>query len=400
MSVTAPLAPPDPVRELVDRLAAGVEQLCASNDWLRFLDVARRFHRYSFWNTIAILTQRPDATRIGGYRRWQQLGRQVRRGEHGIRILAPCAYRRTIVDEDTGDEQQRTATIEALEAAGVTIVDRAEINQHPKATSLRDLTDNDNGSPLTEQTHANCAGHVATIDTWSPTESDYYCLDPDKYRLHNRWRRSGRPATPMTDEQKAERREVIEGNWHWRAAQPVRLAYIKDLVARRSPRPCTLRYLARVLITDPEGWGRGTDHDLADLVDAPQPTTWGRPTATKLVDDATDKQLPTVLLAQHAVDIESTLGDRTWRQSSPRAAGWFAFLASTGYTLAEIEQRVIDRSTQDDDLEAVGDTDSTTSRRRSWHPTVTKIRASTAATRRRLVPQLTDKGLPAYAGGP
>jgi DNA primase len=88
----------------MDSLVAGVAQLTTSDDWLRWLDVARRFHRYSFWNTVAILAQRPDATQVAGYQRWKTLGRQVRRGERAIRILAPCPRRRTVVDETTGEE--------------------------------------------------------------------------------------------------------------------------------------------------------------------------------------------------------------------------------------------------------------------------------------------------------
>jgi antirestriction protein ArdC len=50
------------------------------------------------------MLQRPDATRVAGYKTWQSLGRQVRKGERGITILAPCKYRRTEVDAETGEE--------------------------------------------------------------------------------------------------------------------------------------------------------------------------------------------------------------------------------------------------------------------------------------------------------
>ncbi|MGH9150573.1 MAG: ArdC-like ssDNA-binding domain-containing protein, partial [Acidimicrobiales bacterium] len=47
-----------------------------------------------------ILLQAPNATRVGGYRRWQSLGRQVRKGERGIAIFAPCVYRARPLDDD------------------------------------------------------------------------------------------------------------------------------------------------------------------------------------------------------------------------------------------------------------------------------------------------------------
>lgn len=104
----------DAVQDLLGDLHAGVVALTEGDEWRRFLDVARRFHRYSFLNTLAILVQRPDATRVAGYRRWQQLGRQVRRGERGIRILAPVTARQQAsTPEDApgaapdGTEEQR-----------------------------------------------------------------------------------------------------------------------------------------------------------------------------------------------------------------------------------------------------------------------------------------------------
>jgi len=57
------------------------------------LAAAARFHQYSFGNVLLILAQNPDATRPAGYRTWQSRGRQVRKGERGIRILAPVTYR-------------------------------------------------------------------------------------------------------------------------------------------------------------------------------------------------------------------------------------------------------------------------------------------------------------------
>jgi antirestriction protein ArdC len=95
----------DRVAALVEELHDGVSLLTTTEGWHSFLATAVRFHRYSFWNTVAILCQRPDATRIAGYQTWRRLGRQVRRGERGIRILAPCTYR--VRDEETDDDPGR-----------------------------------------------------------------------------------------------------------------------------------------------------------------------------------------------------------------------------------------------------------------------------------------------------
>lgn len=77
------------VAEIHATLTEQVEALTTSEDWTRWLQTASRFHNYSFGNVLLIGAQRPDATRVAGYRTWQALGRQVRKGETGIRILAP-----------------------------------------------------------------------------------------------------------------------------------------------------------------------------------------------------------------------------------------------------------------------------------------------------------------------
>ena len=63
-----------------------------------------KFHNYSFNNTLLIAMQRPDATLVTGYRNWQSMGRQVKKGEKGITIIAPAPIKRkkeqTVLDQD------------------------------------------------------------------------------------------------------------------------------------------------------------------------------------------------------------------------------------------------------------------------------------------------------------
>ncbi len=87
----------------LDTLAEAVDEVRASETFRRYLDVQAKFHRYSWCNSMLIASQRPDATRVAGYRAWQKLGRQVRKGEHGIAIFAPCPWKRE--NTDTGEEE-------------------------------------------------------------------------------------------------------------------------------------------------------------------------------------------------------------------------------------------------------------------------------------------------------
>jgi hypothetical protein len=77
-----------------EQLTAGVLELVKGESWQAMLAAAARFHTYSWRNCLLILVQMPDASRVAGYRTWQSLGRQVRKGERGIAVLAPVTYRR------------------------------------------------------------------------------------------------------------------------------------------------------------------------------------------------------------------------------------------------------------------------------------------------------------------
>ena len=91
------------VTDARERLARAVEQLADSETFAAWLRARAAFHDYSLNNVCLIVSQRPDATRVAGYKTWQKLGRQVRKGERGIRILAPCVVKR---ETDDGTEQR------------------------------------------------------------------------------------------------------------------------------------------------------------------------------------------------------------------------------------------------------------------------------------------------------
>jgi antirestriction protein ArdC len=87
-----------------NKLLEQVAKLASSQEWRAMLTVAARFHTYSPNNVLLIAAQRPDATRVAGYRAWSQLGRQVRKGEQGIAILAPVLRRKDTEAADIAAE--------------------------------------------------------------------------------------------------------------------------------------------------------------------------------------------------------------------------------------------------------------------------------------------------------
>jgi hypothetical protein len=95
-------------RELVRKLERGLQRAQRRNEYRSFLRTFSRFYSFSISNTVLIWRERPNATRVSGYRAWLALGRQVRWGEKGIRIMAPT-YRRTppTTGPELGDSESR-----------------------------------------------------------------------------------------------------------------------------------------------------------------------------------------------------------------------------------------------------------------------------------------------------
>lgn len=101
-----------------------------------YLAFTARFHHYSVSNQMLIYMQCPQATFVAGYRKWQEMGYQVQRGQKGIRILAPRPYKR--FNDKTGEEEQR------LSFAAVSVFDVSQllgVDEHPLPTFFGPLPD-------------------------------------------------------------------------------------------------------------------------------------------------------------------------------------------------------------------------------------------------------------------
>src|ERR1700744_5561614 len=83
------------VQALIEQLEQG-----HSDALTAYLTAMGRFNNYSFGNVLEIARQKPDATRVAGLYAWNQLGRKVKKGERGIRILAPMIGIRRKKDEE------------------------------------------------------------------------------------------------------------------------------------------------------------------------------------------------------------------------------------------------------------------------------------------------------------
>ena len=91
-------------QDLLAKIEAGTEAIRTSDDFAELLRIAAKFHNYSFGNVMLISLQMPGATRVAGFHTWLKLGRSVRKGEHGIRILAPCVGKARASDDEQPDD--------------------------------------------------------------------------------------------------------------------------------------------------------------------------------------------------------------------------------------------------------------------------------------------------------
>lgn len=92
-TIPLPVAGKD-MNSILKSLETGVGNIFTGDKYAQYLQNMSKFHRYSFNNTLLIAMQRPDATLVTGYRNWQSMGRQVKKGEKGITILAPAPIKR------------------------------------------------------------------------------------------------------------------------------------------------------------------------------------------------------------------------------------------------------------------------------------------------------------------
>ena len=135
------------MKEITDRLQAGLEELFQSEKYAEYLRVMSQFHHYSFNNTLLIAMQKPDATLVAGYHAWdKKFNRHVMKGEKGIQIIAPAPIRekqeQEKVDPNTGEAVLGENGQPETEEVTVTI-------PRFKVSTVFDLSQTD-GDPLPE----------------------------------------------------------------------------------------------------------------------------------------------------------------------------------------------------------------------------------------------------------
>ena len=112
------------VQEIKEKLEQGIKELFEIEKYKTYLNTMSKFHNYSFNNTMLIAMQKPDATLVAGFKAWQKnFDRHVKKGEKGIRILAPAPYK---IKEEQEKLDPVTGEI-MLDKNGIPITEEVEI---------------------------------------------------------------------------------------------------------------------------------------------------------------------------------------------------------------------------------------------------------------------------------
>jgi len=135
----------DRLKEITDSIEQGIRELFQSDRYTQYLRTMSRFHRYSVNNTMLIYMQKPDASLVAGFNKWRdQFSRNVKRGEHGIKIIAPTPFKKRIEQEKLDPDTK----IPMRDADGNTIMEEKEIKiPMYKVVSVFDVSQTE-GKPL------------------------------------------------------------------------------------------------------------------------------------------------------------------------------------------------------------------------------------------------------------
>ena len=207
------------LREITEGIEQGIKELFESEKYMRYLSVMSRFHRYSVNNTMLIYMQKPDATLVAGYSKWKnQFERYVKRGEHGITIIAPTPYKKKIEEQKLDPDTQAPM----LDAEGRVIMEEKEV-EIPlfRPVKVFDVSQTD-GKPLPELA-SSLSGNVQNYEVFMealrrsapvPIEFEPMASDMDGYFSSDQQRIALRPGMSEVQTVSAAVHEIAHSKLH------------------------------------------------------------------------------------------------------------------------------------------------------------------------------------------
>lgn len=233
---------------------------------------------------------------------------------------------------------QHAALVEQLTGEGVQIIERPEFGD--KTISRISALIGADDKRLTDAAHKACPGHAVYVEwTWQGVEAVPVCTEWRAQGHRDPSGASSRPAGPMDEKAKAERRTVVESNRAWRSAETVRRDWVAGLLARKTPPKGAAVYVATELghgprpLADALSRANGLAAILLGADDR-----HSRQSVAALAGQASDQRAQVIGLGVVLAAIEAATGVHSWRSPSDATQRYFAFLAACGYVLSDVEK--------------------------------------------------------------
>jgi antirestriction protein ArdC len=178
---------PAAIQESLIRLEQAVGAIHDSETFRAYLDAQARFHSYSFGNVLLILAQKPDATSVAGYQTWKSLGRQVRRGEKGIRIIVPMRGRSAGSPTESGasDDEEVKPERTIVRFGTGSVFDISQTEGKPLPSVDVPILEGEEGTALYDRLATIAADEHLTLERTGqlPSETMMGYYEPDTRRV-------------------------------------------------------------------------------------------------------------------------------------------------------------------------------------------------------------------------
>lgn len=173
----------DRTADALKTLEAGILKLVESDEWTRYLKMQAAFHQYSFNNTMLILAQCSDATKVAGFKTWQKLGRQVRKGEKALWILAPRTFKNKPNDDADAKEDDDEDTPEKtfVTFKPVPVFDLSQTDGEPLPSPVQRLQGDDGGLFKRVKAWSEAWGCPVSVEDFEGRANGFY--DPERHAI-------------------------------------------------------------------------------------------------------------------------------------------------------------------------------------------------------------------------
>lgn len=176
------------VKEAFEKIVEGTTKIITSGEYAKFLKFSKNFHNYSFGNMILIYLQMKDATQVAGFKTWESMGRKLKKGAKGIKIIYPIKRKYTTKIEgqasilDNGEEHQEEKTIEYMSYGYTYVYDISQTIGKPIPKINNTLNDTIESYSLNSN---NKGEFFEFLKTFSPYPILEYNLSPNLYGYWN-----------------------------------------------------------------------------------------------------------------------------------------------------------------------------------------------------------------------